>query len=162
MKQKRRVFVILVLFCIGNICLYGQSTVASGGGTATGSGGSVTYTVGQVACSALSGSNGSVIQGVQQPWEISVVTAVDDSWDVSLAASAYPNPTTGVFRLVVNANDFGNLKYSVFDINGLLLLEGRIESKETIISLSGYSSSLYLLKIFDNNKEIKVFKIIKN
>jgi hypothetical protein len=39
------------------------------GGEATGSGGSVSYSVGQVVYTTNTGINGSVAQGVQQPYE---------------------------------------------------------------------------------------------
>jgi hypothetical protein len=45
--------------------LYSQNSTLSSGGQATGTGGSVSYSVGQIAYSSLSGTNGSLIQGVQ-------------------------------------------------------------------------------------------------
>jgi hypothetical protein len=61
---------ILFLFCLGLTALKAQQTVPATGGIATGSGGTVSYTVGQVADTTQTGSGGTVTQGVQQPFEI--------------------------------------------------------------------------------------------
>jgi hypothetical protein len=49
-----------------------QNTISSAGGNAKGSGGSASFTVGQIFYTKLSGTNGSVVQGIQQPYEISI------------------------------------------------------------------------------------------
>jgi len=61
--------------CLCLTIIQGQSTIPSTGGNATGSGGSVSYTVGQITYRTFSGTNGSIAEGVQQTYEISVVTA---------------------------------------------------------------------------------------
>ena len=85
---------ILVLsanyFCL--ISASGQTAIPSTGGTATGSGGTVTYTAGQVSYITITGSSASVAQGVQQPWEISVVTAIEKTEGITLGMKVYPNP----------------------------------------------------------------------
>ena len=90
MKQRSRIQCILILFALSIACLQGQQAVVTTGGTATGAGGSATYTVGQVAYQTYTGSSGSVAQGVQQPWEISTVTAIENTEGISLAISVYP------------------------------------------------------------------------
>jgi hypothetical protein len=47
-----------------------QTATVSAGGNAIGTGGSVSYSVGQIAYTNNSNSNGSVAQGVQYPYEI--------------------------------------------------------------------------------------------
>jgi hypothetical protein len=49
-----------------------QNTIPAAGGNAKGSGGSASFTVGQIFYTKLSGTNGTVIQGIQQPYEISM------------------------------------------------------------------------------------------
>ena len=65
MKQKRKTFSCL-LFCFAwPLAVNAQTTIATTGGNAAGSGGSFSYTVGQISYSTVSGTNGSVAQGVQ-------------------------------------------------------------------------------------------------
>ena len=139
----------------------GQQTVTATGGSATGSGGSVTYTVGQAAYNTYTGANGSVAQGVQQPWEISAVTAIENTEDISLEMNVYPNPAGGSFKLIVRSPENKNLRYRLYDMNGLLLQDKKIESEETEILIQDLSSSMYFLKVITNKQEVKVFKIVK-
>jgi len=161
MRQQRKILSIFFLlgFCIAT--MQGQQTIPATGGNASGSGGSVSYTVGQILSSAISGTNGTVVQGVQQPYEISVVTAIINTEDINLKCLVYPNPTAGNTKLVFESADFENLRYNLFDITGLLLLDKKVESRETEISLENLSSSVYFLKVIKNNQEVKVFKIVK-
>ena len=162
MRKDRKLLCVLIL-CISTIAyLQGQETVTTTGGTATGSGGSVTYTVGQVTYNTYTGANGSVAQGVQQPFEISIVDAIENTEDISLELNAYPNPTSGSFKLIVKSLDYENLRFRIYDMNGLLLQDKKIDSEETEIFIQDLSSSIYFLKVINNNQEVKVFKIIKN
>ncbi|HBE43202.1 MAG TPA: hypothetical protein DDW27_18770 [Bacteroidales bacterium] len=153
---------VLMALCISILTTYGQSAIPATGGTATGTGGTVTYTVGQVTYSTFTGSSGSVAQGVQQPWEISTVTAIEKTEGITLEMSVYPNPTDGALKLTVKSFDHKGLRYRLYDMNGVLLQDKPIESEETEILLQGYSSTMYFLRIVNNKQEIKVFKIVKN
>jgi len=161
MKQNRKIISVMLLCILSTVIMHGQATLATTGGTATGSGGSVTYTVGQVSFKTYSGTNGSVAQGVQQPYEISVVTAIRNTEDISLEMNVYPNPTSGAFKLTVRSSDHKNLRFRIYDVNGLLLQDKKIESEETEIYLNDFSASVYFLKVIRNNRELKVFKVIK-
>jgi hypothetical protein len=54
-----------------------------------------------------------------------------------------------------------NLSYQLFDLRGKLLERGRVEEELTTIYMQKLTPALYLLRVLDNNKEIKTFKIIK-
>ena len=161
MKQQRKILSIFFLFGFCMAIVQGQQAIPATGGNASGSGGSVSYSVGQILYGAISGGNGSVVQGVQQPYEISVVTAIENTEEVSLECLVYPNPTNGLAKLVFKSPDFENLKFQLFDANGVLLQDKKIERSETEIYLENFSSSVYFLKVYSKNKEFKVFKIIK-
>jgi hypothetical protein len=132
------------------------------GGNASGSGGSVSYTVGQIVYTSNANSSGSVAQGVQQPYEISVITAIEDAKDISLEIMVYPNPATDFIMLKIENYEVQNLRYQLFDINARLLQDNKIVGNETSIAMTNYMSATYFLKVTDNNKVIKTFKIIKH
>jgi hypothetical protein len=161
MKQQRKILSIFFLFCFCVAIVHCQETIPATGGKASGSGGSVSYTVGQILYCTLSGTNVTIVQGVQQPYEISVVTAVRNTQEINLKCFIYPNPTGAITKLVFESPDFENLRFRLFDINGILLQDKKIESNETKVSLENLSSSVYFLKIIKNNFEVKVFKIVK-
>lgn len=162
MKQERKILIILFLCGFWTIVVQAQGTIPVTGGNASGSGGSVSYTVGQIAFSTFSGANGSVVQGVQQPYEISVITGIDDARGINLICSAYPNPATDFITLKVENYDNTNLSYQLFDLSGNLLENKKIEGNETTIPMGNRNTSVYFLKVTDNNKAVKTFKIIKN
>jgi hypothetical protein len=142
--------------------LQAQQVIATSGGNASGSGGSVSYSVGQIVYTTNANSNGSVAQGVQQPYEISVVTAIEQAKDISLEIMVYPNPATDYIKLNIKNYDVQNLRYQLYDINGSLIKDSKVEGNETTIVMQNLKPSIYFLKVTDNNKAIKTFKIIKN
>jgi len=160
----KKIIPALFLFCIfsSGMLIQAQTTVPGSGGNATGSGGSVSYTVGQVVYTIAEGSNGSAVQGVQQPFEISVVTGIEEAKDISLEIVVYPNPATDFVKLQIKNYEVENLRFQLYDINGSLLQDNKVEGNETSIVMSNYMSATYFLKVTDNNKVIKTFKIIKN
>lgn len=162
MKSKKQKLSLLFLLCLSLTGLHAQETIPATGGNATGSGGSVSYSVGQVVCATNTGTSGSVSQGVQQPYEISVVTGIDDARDINLMISVYPNPTTDFLILKTDNFTNGSLSYQLSDINSKLLYTQKITGTETSIVMSNLVPSTYFLKITRNSKPLRTFKIIKN
>ena len=142
--------------------LNAQETIPASGGEASGSGGSVSYTIGQLVYSTITGTNdNSIAQGVQQPYEISIVSGIAEADEINLKILAYPNPVTDF--LILKVNDVTQMQYIAFlyDINGRLLKNIKITDYKTQIEVNDLTPSIYFLKVFNNDKEVKVFKIIK-
>ncbi len=159
MKQKKIIPLLFVL--IGSLHLYAQEAVATTGGNATGSSGSVSYTVGQVAYNTPTGSTGSVAQGVQQPFEIFTLMGAEFS-NITVNAVAYPNPTHSTLTIAITNYSLESMKYQLIDIMGRAMMENSISEPETLLNMDSLPAATYLLKLIDNNREIKTFKIIKN
>ena len=121
MRHKKLKLSALFLLGLGITGLQAQTSINATGGNASGSGGSVSYSVGQVVYTNNTGTNGSVAQGVQQPYEISVVTAIEEAKGINLSVTAYPNPTTDYLTLSISAFDISNVSYQLYDMNGKLL-----------------------------------------
>jgi len=162
MRQRRLKLSAVLLLGLGLIGLQAQEAIPATGGKASGSGGSVSYSVGQVIFTTNTGTNGSVAQGVQQPYEISVVTGIEEAIGINVSVSAYPNPVTEFLKLKVESYKNENLSYQLYDMNGRLLENKKITGNETSIAMSNHSPATYFLKITEGNKEVKTFKIIKN
>ena len=155
MRNKKLKLSAVLLLGIGLTGLQAQNAIPASGGNASGSGGSASYTVGQIVYTTNSNSNGSVAQGVQQPYEISVVTAIEEAQDISLEIMVYPNPATDFIKLKIENYEVQNLRYQLYDINGSLLQDNKIVGNETDIVMSNYVSATYFLKVTDNNKASK-------
>lgn len=162
MRHKRLKLSAVLLLGVGLTGLQAQESPTATGGDATGSGGTVAYSVGQVVYTTNTGTNGSVAQGVQQPFEISVVTAIEEAKGVSLSISAYPNPTTDYLTLEVKDFELSTLHFQLCDMNGKLLQREKITGNQTSIVMSNLVPANYFVKVIQGNKEVKTFKIIKN
>lgn len=156
-----KIKILLTLICALFITqLYSQEATVASGGNSAGVNGNLSYTVGQVIYTTHFGSNGSIVQGVQQPFEIQTLLGLDNI-NINLQLSVYPNPTANLLSLDVKNYNFENLQYQLFDINGRIILFGKIVQESTQLQLDVFPAAIYLLKVTDNNKEIKTFKIIK-
>lgn len=160
MRHKRLQLSAILLLGLGLTGLQAQESVNATGSNASGSGGSVGYSVGQVVYTTNTGTNGSVAQGVQQPFEISVVTGIEEAKGIHL--SVYPNPTTDYLTLEVKDFELSDLSYQMYDMSGKLLQNTNITVYQTSIAMSNLVPATYFVKVTRANKEVKTFKIIKN
>jgi hypothetical protein len=113
------------------------------------------------------GTNGSVAQGVQQPFEISNVTGLEEANNISLIVSVYPNPTTDFLILEIEGDVKTQYFVSLYDMQGKLLQNKKITSHQTIIAMGNLVPAIYFLKVIKtqghaSQQEVKTFKIIKN
>lgn len=160
MKSQVIIFIVSLSLLFGTEIL-AQESVNATGSNASGNGGSVSYSVGQVAYQTHTGTNGSVSEGVQQPYEISVLTGIEEAKGINLSVTAYPNPTTYYLTLEVKAFELSNLHFQLYDMNGKLLQSEKITSNQTSIVMSNLVPASYFVKVSQGNKEVKTFKIIK-
>jgi hypothetical protein len=165
MRPRRFKLTLFLLFGLGLTSLQAQESVNTSGGNASGSGGSASYTTGQVFYTTQANAFGTVSQGVQQTIVISVSTGYENVKGISLSCSVYPNPTNDFVILKVDASANFNIKsmsYLLYEIHGKLLDNKKLAGKETIIDMSKLVPATYLIKVIEDHKEIKIFKIIKN
>lgn len=137
-----------------------ESTNASGG-DATGTGGTASYSVGQVVYTTNTGSTGSVAQGVQHAYEIFTVGIKETELNISL--TVFPNPTTE--NLTLQISDYNNeqLSYQLFDMQGKQLSNGQITAQKTQINMNSLPTATYFVNVVNQeNKKVQSFKIIKN
>lgn len=150
----------ILLLGFGLTGLQAQTSINATGGDASGSGGAVSYSVGQVVYTISTGTTGSVAHGVQQPYEISVETGIEVT-EINLSVIAYPNPTSNYLQLSVENVNLKDLSYQLYNINGKLLQTNELASTETQIDISSYAAATYFVKVIQGNNELKTFKIIK-
>ena len=165
MQHKRLKLSVVLLFGLELTGLQAQESINATGGNASGSGGSVSYSVGQIVYTTNIGTNGSVANGVQQPFEISVVTGLEEAKDIMLSLTAYPNPTTDYLTLSIDAStplSIQSMSYQLNDMQGKLIQNEKITGKQTSIIMSNLIPATYFVKVIQKNKELKTFKIVKN
>lgn len=156
---KPQLIIPAIFLFSGYIQLHAQNGPVSSGGDAAGSGGSVSYSIGQTDYIAPIGSGGNSNEGLQQPYEI-FTAGVDDA-QISLELSVYPNPTTTSVFLKIDKENISNLFYQLYDVNGAQLLSYIIIDKTTQIAMEQYAAGTYFIKVVQTNTILKTFKIIK-
>ncbi len=158
--QKTRTLLFFILaFSVSG--LEAQEAIPFAGGDAVGTGGTVSYTLGQLSYTTLMGDEVAIYQGVQQPIEILEPTAVHSTPEITLGASLFPNPAGEFVNLKVENFSLNGLTYQLFNMQGELMESRDIESRTTEINLTGIGSAPYLMKISLKGDYIKVFRIIK-
>jgi len=158
-KLKLSTILLLVLYLTP---LQAQTAIPASGGNATGSGGKIAYSMGQLVCTTNTGTTGSLVQGVQQSFEIYIVTEIKEAKEINLIISSYPNPVNDFIKLIIENYNLVHLSYQLCDVSGKLLESSVITNNQTSILMSNRIRATYLLKVIQDNKEIKTFKIIKN
>jgi hypothetical protein len=162
MKKNRKKTVALLLLCFGIITANAQQATTAFGGDATGSGGSAAYSVGQIVYTTNTGTTGSVAQGVQQAYEISVVTDIKNEKKINMSLVVFPNPTTSFLNLQIADLKKEQLTYQLTDALGKLIIENKITESSTQINMNAQAEAIYFLNVLENNQTVKTFKIIKN
>jgi hypothetical protein len=156
--MKRIILIAFVL--LGTHSIYSQETITTSGGEATGSGGSSSYSVGQIVYTTHTGASGSISQGVQQSVELFTLSNPDLT-TVNLTAVTYPNPTSNYVVLAISDANLSNLNYVLYDLQGRIVTKGLTTQANTQIDMHSLATGTYVLKINQNSQELKTFKIIK-
>lgn len=161
-KMKKNILTSFTLFCTLINFIVAQEAPATVGGDATGSGGSVAFTIGQVEYVTNTSSTGTVAEGVQQPYEISVVTAIDLTNHINLQIELFPNPSADYVKLKIENLDLSGLRYELLNEAAQVIENNKIEDYEKNIAMNNLPPAVYFLKVYSGSKDLKIFKIIKN
>lgn len=137
--------------------LSAQAGFSASGFDAVSTGGSVSSTIGQVFYHQWTENEGQINEGIQQPYEIFVVS-VDDNLKTSVLL--FPNPTQD-FVLLKMENNVKDFSYTLYSMDGKWLEDQKIDQEETVLSLQKYSCNIFLLVIYKGNNIVKTYKVIK-
>ena len=158
-KMKKTIVFFFALWMMAMQTIEAQSDVVPMGGTATGDGGTVTYTIGQIAVQSYEESGVIISEGVQQPYEIQII-GIDNYPGITLNAVVFPNPTNGNVQLTMN-NEQSEGEVKVFDMNGKLLFVKKIEGENTEIPMSELAAGTYFVNVVSEKQVLKTFKVVK-
>lgn len=156
MNLKRNI--ILIALTLASFNLISQSVISPAGGMLIGINGSANCTIGQIVYSTNIGTTGSEVQGVNQPKTYQIPTSVNEK---DLELHLYPNPTSENITITTNLQDRDTYRYLVINLQGQAVKNGSIKSLQTLVNLKNLPPSLYLIKIIDQNRTIKTYKVTK-
>ena len=159
MRKPFRKTVLTFILVFYFLTLFAQESTVSSGNNISSSSGSITYSIGQVAYITNTGSNGSTSQGVQQPYEIYVLSSSNIITDLNI--KVYPNPVCDILTLQYLNYTNEKIGFQILNIEGKLIRFENLTSSEAQIDFQSLASGEYYIKVTDGFKELKVFKIVK-
>jgi hypothetical protein len=151
----------LILFTVFSGTIYSQSNTLSTGANASGTNGSVSYSVGQIDYISQTGSNGNMNQGLQQPYEFYSTNSIDEFNDV-INLTIGPNPTEDELMITYIGDENLGLLCSMFDAEGKEIIPSFSLIKQATLDMKDFSTGMYSLVVRSGLKEIKTYKIIKH
>jgi hypothetical protein len=148
--------ILLLGFSLGTLA---QTNIVAAGINATGSGGTVNYTVGPIIFKKPNGQPST--DGLQQPFEILTLSSVDFN-TTSIELSFYPNPTVTDLHLLLKNRGSDVFYFQLSSLDGKTIVSAqKILTEDTIVNMESYPKGIYLLQVTSGNENIKTFKIIK-
>lgn len=142
--------------------LSSSTSLNTSGGEAAGFGGSASFSIGQVVYSTNFTSDYTVSEGVQQPVLTEYFPEKPAEEKLPITFQAYPNPMTDYLILEVKNLEDRKLDYELLDLHGRLLHRNPLQGSKTKITPRNLQSAVYLLRISENGKPIRTFKILKD
>jgi hypothetical protein len=156
----QKILIIIAFFVASNFT-QAQDSVNSIGGVDAGTGGTVSFSVGQMVYTTDSKGSGAVVQGIQRPYRITTTDIKKVNDDISF--KAYPNPSSDDLFLEMNAYRNDKLNYQLFDMQGKLIMTNPIEIPKTQINMRTLAVGAYFIHIYNtNNQAIQTIQIIKD
>lgn len=153
--MNKLIFCSSFLFCS---TLMAQERSVASGGEASGTGGTVSYTIGLPDFQTYSGSNGTISEGVQQAYELLSLNVND--WNKDFQVVFYPNPVTDYLVIEVPETD-AELTYNILSHSGQLVKSGNLSEIKTSIEVRSFVSEGYFIEIRKNNQLVRHYQFIK-
>jgi hypothetical protein len=156
-------FKILLLFQLSitgiNAQLMNHTVMLSGGENYKQQNINFSWSLGEITTETYEKNGITLNQGFQQTFSKKPTVGVKEINTLTL--SVYPNPATSHF-IIRQESTTTKLKYSIFNVQGVLLRNGEANESETKISLEGISDGILIVRLTDsNNVQPQTFKIFK-
>ena len=148
----------LVLLLSFGFSSFAQNALSSTGGHFKTTGGSTSFTVGQVAYVLKKGNGSYLNEGVQQVYT-KKTTPVEELVYLK-EVQLYPNPTQETMTLILYSMEDVQVRYTIMDYLGKEIKYGIILSEKSEISLRDLPSGNYFISL-KSKKENRIFKIVK-
>lgn len=137
---------ILTFAVLGGSLVHAQQAVTSTGGDATGSGGSMSYTLGEPVVTFNTAPSGSASHGVQRSYAL-ISTSLPPQEDPPPPVVIWPNPTSAGLSVAFGGTPPQGSTYTVMDATRRAVLAGKLEAN-TSIATEQLSTASYTLQLF--------------
>jgi hypothetical protein len=135
--------------------------IATTGGHGASANAQLSWTVGEVAVTTLSGGTSMITQGFHQTYDIA--TMVEES-PAGMELRVYPNPTSDVVQVNLSGSH-DQLSLTLHDISGRLVYSMQIsaDAQAVVVPMEACVAGTYVLRIFSNDATMNhAYRIVKN
>jgi hypothetical protein len=157
-KLIKKSIIPIVVFISFGFSSFGQNALSAAGGYLKTTGGSTSFTVGQVAYVLKKGTGSYLNEGVQQVYT-KKTTPIEELVYLK-EVQLYPNPTQETMTLILSSKEDIQVRYTIMDYLGKEIRNGNILSEKSEISLRDLPSGNYFISL-KSKKEIRIFKMVK-
>ena len=147
---------LLLLLLLTTLSVTAQEVVATQGDSYSNTSGSIDFTVGEVVINTGTDGSNSITQGFHQSnWKFVGVEDHAPNYEVSI----FPNPTEEVLN--IKTSKFENVKYTLYDTQGKLVLHGKLSAEQTTIQVRKMAAGSYSLVLNTGKQILKTYRLIK-
>ncbi|RLD50204.1 MAG: hypothetical protein DRI94_09255 [Bacteroidetes bacterium] len=154
MKKINLIFILISVFFFN---INAQEVISSSGDYFVNSNGSISWTMGETITETFTDGTNILTQGFQQS-RLSA-SSVFELEDMGITVKISPNPTQDIINLYID--NIEGINYQLYDFNGKIIKQAVVNSCNTRIFFSEFSSAAYFLKIMKGSQVINTFQIIK-
>ena len=136
-----------------------QQVVGSSGGDIKSEDGWVNWTLGEPVVNTIKGDVNLLTQGFHQSQII--ITEIKNNFPVSYNINIYPNPVETTLIIQIENSNISNTSYNLINTSGKVVKSGCITTTYITVSVRDIAPSVYFMEIFEKNKCVRTFKIVK-
>ena len=147
---------LLLFLLLTSLSVTAQEVIATQGDSYSNTSGSIDFTVGEVVINTGTDGSNSITQGFHQSnWKFVGVEDHTPNYEVSI----FPNPTEEVLN--IKTSKFENVKYTMYDTQGKLVLQGKLSAEQTTIQVTRIAAGSYSLVLNTGKQILKTYRLIK-
>lgn len=114
---------------------------------------------GETVITTLNGPESTITQGFHQT--LLTVTAIEENVFSEIEFMVFPNPFRNSIQISQQKGSFRDLKFTLTDISGQLILAETLHSSHDEFNLESLASGIYFLNIQLTDKSVKTYKVVK-
>ena len=152
--MKKNTLVLFLFFA--SLAVSAQEVVATQGESYSNASASIDFTIGEVIIDTGTDGTNDLTQGFHQTnWKF---VGLED-FAPNYEAIIFPNPTQDVLN--IKTSSFENLTYTLYDVQGKLVVQDILSAEQTPIQVSQLAPGSYSLTLNNETQNLKTFKLIK-
>ena len=138
------------------LAVTGQEVVSTQGDSYSNASAKIDFTEGEVIINTVNDGTSYLTQGFHQTnWNFLGVEDFAPNYE----AIIFPNPTEDVLN--IRTSTFENVRYTLYDAQGKLVMQNILSAEQTPIQVSQLAPGAYSLTLNNQTQNLKTFKLIK-